>query len=229
MTYDDKFITSDIVPVDPDLLVVNTLPEFTPALEAMQIMCYPTLVDGERFKAAHYLKHIEMFADGQLTALLNGVPVGATTTLRLNMDFDHLDDHTFWEATGKGWLTTHDPHGEWLYGADMMVHPDYRRRGISRQLYAGRQRVVRRYNLRGQVAVGMVPGYHRYAEHMSPGEYMAHVAAGDLTDPTLTSQLRIGFRYVAPVLNYLQDVSSGYASALIVWDNPDYRPGHHRP
>ena len=47
------------------LTVVHTRPEHAFELEALQRVCFSTLDDAERFKAAHYRKHLELFADGQ--------------------------------------------------------------------------------------------------------------------------------------------------------------------
>src|SRR5260370_3221052 len=75
----------------PDgLVVMHTRPENAPALEALQRLCFPTLDDAERFKAYHYLKHLELFPEGQFVALDGDRVVGATTTLRLHFDFDHI-------------------------------------------------------------------------------------------------------------------------------------------
>ena len=38
-------------------------------MEALQRVVFPTLADEQRFKAAHYLKHIELFPEGQFVGL----------------------------------------------------------------------------------------------------------------------------------------------------------------
>src|SRR5205807_1125717 len=103
--------------------------EHAQQLEELQRTCFPTLADAERFKAAHYLKHIDLFPDGQFVVLDGDRVVGATTTLRLHFDFDHVD-HTFADLIQGGWLTSHEPGGDWLYGADVGIDPSYRRRGL---------------------------------------------------------------------------------------------------
>src|ERR1700730_18651155 len=148
------------------LVVMCTKPEHAPQLEELQRVCFPTLDDAERFKAAHYLKHIELFPCGQFVALDGDRVVGATTTLRLRFDFDHVD-HRFGDIIGGGWLTPHDPDGDWLYGADIGVHPEYRGRGIATALYAARQEVVWRQKLKGQVTVGTIRGYGAVKDRMS--------------------------------------------------------------
>ena len=76
------------------LVVMQTRPEQAPQLEDLQRICFPTLDDAERFKSAHYLKHIDLFPDGQFVVLDGDSVVGATTTLRLHFDFEHVN-HTF--------------------------------------------------------------------------------------------------------------------------------------
>lgn len=120
------------------------------------------------------------------------------------------------EAIGNGWLTTHDEDGDWLYGADMVTHPEFRRRGISKMLYEARQTLVKRLNLRGQVAAGMIPAITGTRQSCRPLNTWKRWGSGELADPTMTAQLKNGFRYVSPVYNYLDDPNSGYASALIV-------------
>jgi GNAT superfamily N-acetyltransferase len=207
------------------ITVVNTKAEYAPTLEAMQRLCYPTLLEEERLVAAQYYKHLEVFPEGQFTAIdtANGnKPVGATSTLRVNFDFNH-PKHEFMVMIDNGWIAgTHNPNGEWLYGADLMVHPDYWRRGIAKQLYTARFELVRKLGLRGQIAGGLIPGYYRYADKYSIAEYVQKVVADELQDPTLSAQLKVGFHYVATLYNYLHDESSHNGSALIAWDNPDY-------
>ena len=89
----------------PDgLVVMHTRPEHASQLEELQRICFPTLDPNERFKAAHYRKHLELFPDGQFVALDGDRVAGATTTLRLHFDFDHVN-HTFADIIQGGWLT----------------------------------------------------------------------------------------------------------------------------
>ncbi|MEP7288693.1 MAG: GNAT family N-acetyltransferase [Chloroflexota bacterium] len=203
------------------ITISNTALVHASMLAAIQKFAFPNLDPEQHLTAAQYRRHIEVFPEGQFVALNGQQAVGSTTTLRLNFNINH-PQHTMAEITDNGWLGNHDPHGEWLYGADLMVHPEFRKRGIARQLYTARYDLVRRLGLRGQVSAGMIPGYHKFAHCYTIGEYLRRVAAGDIIDPTLTAQLRVGFHYVAPIYNYLQDTSSGNAVALIVWENPDF-------
>ena len=90
------------------VVVMQTRPEHAEQLEQLQRDCFPTLDDAQRFKAAHYRRHIELFPDGQFVALDGDKVVGATTTLRLPFDFHHIN-HTFADIIEGGWLTSHQP------------------------------------------------------------------------------------------------------------------------
>jgi 4-aminobutyrate aminotransferase/(S)-3-amino-2-methylpropionate transaminase len=196
------------------VVVMQTRPEHADQLEQLQRACFPTLDDAQRFKAAHYRKHIELFPDGQFVALDGDTVVGATTTLRLPFDFHHID-HTFADIIQGGWLTPHDPNGDWLYGADVGVDPAYRGRGIAAALYAARQEAVWRLGLEGQVTAGMISGYGAVKAEMSAEEYLDAVVAGRIKDPTLSMQLGIGFEPRALLANYLNDPVSDNYSVLI--------------
>jgi 4-aminobutyrate aminotransferase / (S)-3-amino-2-methylpropionate transaminase / 5-aminovalerate transaminase len=202
----------------PDGIVVMRMrAEHAPALERLQELCFPTLAEAERFKARHYVHHVDLFPEGQFVALDGDDVVGATTTIRLDFDFAHVD-HTFADIIQGGWLTSHQPGGAWLYGADIGVHPAFRRRGIATALYAARQETVWRLGLRGQVTAGMIPGYGKVKGAMTAQAYYDGVVAGTITDPTLSAQLTIGFEPRALVANYLNDPVCDNYSVLIVLD-----------
>jgi predicted N-acetyltransferase YhbS len=202
----------------PDgLVVMQTQPEHAEPLEELQRVCFPTLDDAQRFKAAHYRKHLELFPDGQFVALDGAKVVGMTTTLRRHVDFEHID-HTFADIIQGGWLTSHQPDGEWLYGADLGVDPGYRGRGIARALYAARQETVWRLGLAGQVTAGMISGFGAVKHQMTADAYLEGVVAGRIKDPTLSMQLGIGFAPRALLANYLNDPVSDNYSVLITLD-----------
>src|SRR5436309_739594 len=134
----------------PDgLPVMQTRIEHAEQLEELQRTCFPTLDDAERFKAAHYRHHVELFEDGQFVVIDGDRVVGATTAIRLDFDFEHVQ-HTFAEIIQGGWLTSHQPAGSWLYGADLCIAPDYRGRGLGPARCWLAARRLRRRDSRGR-------------------------------------------------------------------------------
>jgi predicted N-acetyltransferase YhbS len=200
------------------IAITQARPEHAAQLEELQRICFPTLSDAERFKQAHFLKHMELFEDGQFVALDRDAVVGATATVRLNFDFDHVD-HTFADIIQGGWLTSHQPDGAWLYGADLSVRPEYRGRGLATALYAARQEVVWRLKLSGQITAGMIPGYGALKETMPAEQYYAGVLAGSIRDPTLSMQMSVGFEPRGLLANYLNDPVCDNYSVLLVLDS----------
>lgn len=199
--------------------IASTRKEHAAALEELQILCFPTLEDSQRFKRAHYLKHIELFPEGQFVALDpagDDKVVGMTSTIRMHFDFGHAG-HTFDEVIQGGWLTSHEPDGDWLYGADIGTHPDYRRRGIARGLYAARHLTVRALGLKGQVTVGMLRGYSTLIGEMSAQAYYDSLLRGERSDPTISAQMSVGFEPRGLLPGYLNDpVCDNYGVLLVL-------------
>jgi len=206
-----------------DVVIIETSMQYADEIEELQRRCYPTLDTAHLIRREHVESQIRIFPEGQHLALIDGVVVGMSSSLRHNIDFNEAQ-HSFDEMIAGGYITNHNPHGEWLYGADMSTHPDYRRRGIASKLYDARKALIKRLNLRGMVGGGMVPGYRFHKHDMSLETYAAKVSAGELHDPTLTPQLKNGYVVRGVIHEYLHDELLGNDATLIVWENPDYRP-----
>lgn len=208
------------------ITVVNTRPEHVPALAALQRIVFPTLSEHELLTEAKYTKHLEIFPEGQFVALLHyegrQMVVGATSTFRTRFDFSDFQ-HTFLEAVAEGWLTNHDPAGEWLYGADLSVHPDYRGLRLGRRLYEARRALVRRLNLRGEIAGALLPGYIHHSRRLTVAQYILRVWQGRIFDPTLSVQIRNGFAVKGILYNHITDPRSNNTASLIVRENTHYR------
>lgn len=197
--------------------IVTMLPEHAEQLSALQDACFPTLAEAEKFRARHYLKHMQLFPEGQFTALDGDRVVGSTSTVRMTADVaEH--DHTFAQIIEGGYLTSHCPTGEWMYGADIGTHPDHRGRGIARGLYAARQDTVRRLGLKGQMTVGMLRGISQLEVPMSLEEYYERVVSGELRDPTVSMQMHVGFEARGLVKDYISDPVCQSAGARLVLD-----------
>jgi ribosomal protein S18 acetylase RimI-like enzyme len=205
-----------------EVVITNTRADLLPQLEELQILCYPTLADSSRFKRVHLENHLRIFPEGQWAALDGERVVGMSAGFLYTFDFDH-PHHSFDEIIGYGFFTRHDPQGQHFYGADVSVHPDYQGRGIGRRLYDARKQFVRQRRLRGIVTGGMIPGFVQYKTVMDAKTYVAHVVAGDIFDPTLSMQLRQGFRVRGLLPNYLPDSATDGWSVLLEW-TPELTP-----
>ena len=206
-------------------LVIDTIrPRYCAALAQLQIDCYPTLGAEELLDEGHFRRHCEIFAEGNFVALWAGRVVGLGAGLLVDFDFAHTE-HRFMEFIGGGNYEGHRPDGAWYYGADISVHPDYRRRGIARRLYDARKKYIVAANKRGFVGGGLIPGYADYKATLSAQQYVDRVIAGELRDPTLSVQLRNGFAVRGLLRDYLEDSASDNWATLLVWENPEYSAG----
>ena len=213
-------MTVDAVPV----LVRATEPGDIPGLIALCRAVYPVAPPWNETQLA---SHRDVFPEGQLVAVdpVEGEVVGMAASLVIR--WDGYDARATWrEFTAAGTFTNHDPvRGRTLYGAEIMVHPGWQRRRIGRRLYQARRDIARRLQLPRIRAGARLRGYHQVHRELSADEYVLRVVRGALHDPTLSFQLREGFRVFAVVEGYLANdpESLGFA-ALIEWLNPEVAP-----
>lgn len=196
-----------------------------PALVALNRAAYPTLAEENVVWAASHLEsHQRIFPAGQLVAVLDDRIVGAAATLIVDLGPNPLRDHTWGGITDSGYFTNHNPQGDTLYGADVYVHPDARGSGVGAALYEARRQLCKRLNLRRILLGGRLWNFFEHADKMSPHEYAARVAAGELHDLVLSFQLGQGFSLRGVMPHYLRDPQSHNYASCLEWFNPDYRP-----
>ncbi|MCC7243592.1 MAG: GNAT family N-acetyltransferase [Acidobacteria bacterium] len=188
---------------------------------------YPTAAPWTRTQLA---SHQAVFPEGQFVAVQGDRIVGMAASLIVL--WDDYDAHMTWRGfTDHGLFTNHDPaRGRTLYGAEVMVDPEFQGEGIGSQLYEARRGLVIRLGLRRIRAGARLRGYHQVADRMSPEAYVDAVERGELIDPTLSFQLNRGFRVMAVVSGYLKgDPESMGFAAVIEWINPAAAPEIHVP
>lgn len=190
-----------------------------PALERIEITCFPMANPEDLLSEADIRAYAEVFPEGYFVALVDGKPVGMGAGIYLDFDFDN-PQHTIAEITGEHQCGNHDPAGAWYYGTDMTVLPEFRGLGIGRMLYEQRKSLVIRDRKRGIIAGGSLPGYYDYKAVMPVDEYVEKVVSGELMDPTLSFQLGNGFQVRGLLEGYIEDEADDGWAALIVWENP---------
>lgn len=205
-----------------EFLVRNATVNDALAMEFVQSRCYPTLHPSELLNQAHFENHIKIFPEGQLVIEKDGEVIASASTFRC---FFPEHDSTFLEETDNLWITNvHMPEGDWMYGIDMGVLPEYRGLGLSRELYLARQEVCKKLGLKGQVIAGMTIGYGRFKDKISIEEYCYGLEIRKYMDPTITPQMKAGFRWIRPMYNYINDPEAGFASILMYYPvDVDYK------
>ena len=167
--------------------------------------------------------HLETFPEGQFVVIekSSGLPIGMAASLIVN--YADYDLSAKWkDITEWGYFGTHDPQlGRTLYGAEVMVHPKLQGKGIGKMLYQAREKLTRERKLLNIRAGARISGYHRYCERMDAREYTLQVISGQLADPTLSFQLKRGFRVIGLTPRYFHDPDSLNFAAVIEWLNPE--------
>ena len=191
-----------------------------PALKEIMDLVYDNA--GGAWTRKHVESQLTRFPEGQICIEDNGRVVAAV--ISLIVDYKKYGDyHTHNQITGNGYLTTHDPTGDTLYGVDVFVHPDYRGLRLGRRLYDARKDLCRRLNLRRIVFGGRIPGYDDHCDTLSPQGYIEEVKKREIYDPILTFQLGNDFHVRRVVTGYLPEDSESHGYAVISqWFNIDY-------
>lgn len=198
--------------------IVNLDASMAEDLEEIEHLSFPMANRNELLSAEDIRAYAEVFPDGYFVARIGDRLVGQGVGIYLDFDFDH-PQHTIAGITGEHQCGNHDPDGDWYYGTDISVHPEFRGRGIGRLLYEARKDLVRSDGKRGIIAGGSLPGYYHHKDTMSAANYVDRVVNGELTDPTLTFQLSNGFEVRGMLEDYLDDEADDGWAALIVWEN----------
>lgn len=188
---------------------------------ALQLRAFPGMKPWTKEQMESQLS---VFPEGQICVEFEGKIVASSSSLIL--DFAMYDEwHSWREIADQGFIRNHNPHGNTLYGIEIMVDPDFRGMKLARRLYDARKRLAQKHNLMRIVLGGRIPGYAKHKDEMTAREYVDKVITKILVDPVLTSQLSNGFVLKRLIQSYLEadKESMGYAT-LLEWTNLDYHP-----
>lgn len=193
-----------------------------PAIAELIKICFPLMPPHDQYSQEELLEVFEIFPEGTIVALEDERPIGMGTGIFADVDFYNLPS-TEKEFLYSGGTLNHNPDGAFYYGSDMMVHPEYRKLGIGRQIYNRRKALVRDRNKRGFAAAAVLPGYANFKNKIDIYAYLDRVVKGELFDPTLSMQMRNGFKLVRPIKDFFVYPRSNNWAALILWENPAFQ------
>ena len=209
----------------PDGLVYTIAdPSRAEELVALELLSFPTIDRHDLLTEEGVRLQAELFPEGAFMVLAGDAVVGMASGVFVDYDISE-PQHDMGEVCGTEGVGNHDPDGDWYYGIDIAVHPDYRGRGIARRLYELRHQLVIDHNRKGMIAGGVIPGYAEHKSALSAEQYVEAVAAGTLYDPTLSVQLRNGFEVTGVIADYVDDATVDNWASFIVWRNPYYDSG----
>lgn len=181
---------------------------------------YDPSSDTPCIDASAVVEQLERFPEGQFVAVTGtGAQervIGTATTLRTRRP-PSLPPLPWHQVIGSYGLANHDPDGSWLYGVEIAVNPEFQRRGVASALYRTRLGLVKEMGLKGWYAGGMLMGYHRYRDRMSPREYGRRVLRRELADPTVTMQINRGLRPWGLIEDYYPEPKAGNTAVLLSW------------
>ncbi len=189
------------------------------AVVEIEALCYPFLDDEHRLRTSDVTIHTDRYPEGAFAVVDADDRVwGMSVGWRIDFDLER-PLHTLDEVADPA---RHRPDGAWYYGLDISVHPAQQGKGLGRLLYQARRDLVRRENLRGMLAGGMIPGYRAVMHEVDAPTYVLDVVAGRRTDPTLNFQLAQGFEVRGLLPGYVSGTAGGGLATFLVWENPDY-------
>ncbi len=201
-------------------LVYLNLEDYQELKKAM-IQAYSSMPD-EYWEEEHIGSLIRKFPEGQVVIKINDKIAGCA--LSIILDYEGLSDqHTYREITRDFTFESHTDEGDVLYGIDVFIKPEFRGLRLGRRLYDYRKELCEKLNLRGIAFGGRLPNYHKYADKMSPKEYMEKVRRKEIHDPVLNFQISNDFHPSRILHNYLEgDKASNDFAVLLEWDNIYY-------
>ncbi len=174
------------------------------------------------------------FPEGHFVAQIDDQIVGYCASIVVP-EKKALAKHSWREITGNGFGTTHKADGDYLYGYEVCVDPDYRRYRIAQRFYKERKKLCRDLNLKGIVFAGRLSNLAKKIKQVGSAEdYIEAVLEKKLRDPVINFQIRQGFEIIGILKDYLPNDkyslrhdlhdkdSLGYGLHLL-WKNPRYQ------
>lgn len=181
----------------------------------LQQICFPEpFPQDSLWTESHLNHHRQLFPAGQRVALQDGRVIGSSSNLIIS-DLNFSARQSWQQTVGGPLMESHCPQGSTLYGADISVHPEFRRMGVGRALYEARFALVESLALTRFATACRMPDFLK-SNIGDVRVYARLVASYAKVDRTLTPLLRIGLIFVDVIEAYMSDVESGNAAALLI-------------
>lgn len=187
-------------------------------LKKVMIVSYQKVEDN--YWEKHEIeKLLNLFPEGQVVIKVNGILAGCALSLIVKSQLAQKK-HTYKQITGNYTFSTHDPEGDMIYGVDLFIKPEFRGLRLGRRLYDYRKELCERMNLRGIAFGGRIPNYHKFADELTPRQYIDKVKKKEIEDPVLNFQINNDFHVSKILKGYLEgDEESKEYAVLLEWDN----------
>ncbi len=191
------------------------------ALKDVMVTAYSSMPDAY-WKEHHIQALLEKFPEGQVVIKVNDEIAGCA--LSIIVDYYKYDNHhTYREVTADYTFDSHSSDGDILYGIDIFIKPEFRGLRLGRRLYDYRKELCEKLNLKGIAFGGRIPNYHKYADDLTPKEYIEKVRRKEIYDPVLSFQIANDFHPSKILKGYLEgDEDSNEFAVLLEWDNIYY-------
>lgn len=204
--------------VELEFLTINDYQELKDAM----LEAYSSNMPDSYWGAKHIKLLIDKFPEGQIVIKVNGQLAGCALSIIVDSK-DFEEHHTYKEITGNYNFDTHKTEGDILYGIDVFIKTEFRGLRLGRRLYDYRKDLCEKLNLRSIVFGGRMPNFHKYANELTPKEYIDKVKRKEIIDPVLNFQISNDFHPVKVIKGYLEgDEASNEYAILMEWDNIYY-------
>jgi hypothetical protein len=194
--------------------------------------------NGVQFKEEHLRSQLKIFPEGQLCFEdEQGKIWGFANMMQFRFDLRKPLAGSWGEITNNGYITTHDPGGNWLFGVNLSVHMHGFFLGATEALIVTAARICIYKHLRGILLVGRMPGYARWLRERASTDrdldgsnvelarlYMESCvedANGTIKrlDPQIELYESFGMNIIGLVAKFIPDEKSLDFGVSMVWPN----------
>ena len=206
----------------PQLSFRRYAPHDYPALKHLMQLAFSD-IEGAYAPEEEMLMLHKLYAPAQVLCFFDEELIGANIGRIVPFE-TYAAPHTQAECIDLARYVPEAAVGDWIYGLDIFVHPQYQNLKIGKQIFEIFLHNVYADNFRGVVGISRAVNYLEHAHEMDLETYTAKVKARELNDSVLSFHLRNGAEFVSVSPNFSEDdaASNGYG-VFLKFDNPYFR------